>query len=100
QGAKDAKIRAGYHSWRQSDMTEAEWLACTDPQPMLNFVTDEVVGRKLCLFACACCHRIQHLLPHEESRRALQLPELYVEGEVAQQSLLEESGAAEAVDGQ
>jgi len=35
-------------------MTEQEWLACTDPEPMLEFLRD-ATGRKLRLFACACC---------------------------------------------
>jgi hypothetical protein len=77
-------------------MTEAEWLACTDPRPMLKFVTDNV-GRNLCLFACACCRRIRHLLPYEQSLRALELSELYVDGGVDQQSLLQASDAAELV---
>ncbi len=34
-------------------MTEAEWLAATDPQVLLNFLT--ISKRKLRLFASACC---------------------------------------------
>jgi hypothetical protein len=34
-------------------MTEAEWLACTDPQKMLDFVKDIGTRRKLRLFLCA-----------------------------------------------
>jgi hypothetical protein len=38
-------------------MTEAEWLACTDPAPMLAFLEDKASDRKLRLFALACTQR-------------------------------------------
>jgi hypothetical protein len=34
-------------------MTEAEWLSCAAPQPMLAFLGDRASERKLRLFACA-----------------------------------------------
>ena len=42
-------------------MTEAEWLTCTDPQPMLELLSGKACEKKLRLL-CACCHRIWHIL--------------------------------------
>src|SRR4051794_19927253 len=49
-------------------MTEQEWLAATDPQPMLKFLGGRASDRKLRLFACACCRRIWELLPDPANR--------------------------------
>jgi hypothetical protein len=47
-------------------MTEAGWLACTDPQPMLRFLQGKATKRQECLFGVACCQRVAHLF---EGRR-------------------------------
>jgi hypothetical protein len=39
-------------------MTEADWLACTDPMVMLEFLRDRAIDRKLRLFAVACSRRV------------------------------------------
>lgn len=43
-------------------MTEAEWLACTDPKPMLELLRDREYKRKVKLFCVACCWRLQQFL--------------------------------------
>jgi hypothetical protein len=43
-------------------VTEAEWLACTDPKPMLEFLRGRASDRKLRLFACGCCRRLWDVL--------------------------------------
>jgi hypothetical protein len=76
-------------------MTEAEWLTASDPQPMLRHLigTDEPrvqaveefpdargSDRKLRLFACACYHRVSHLLPHPAARATVQVAERFADG--------------------
>ena len=66
-------------------MTEEEWNACTDPQPMLEslqgkVVDREVSDRKLRLFICACCRKTWHLLDDETSRKNVELAERFVDG--------------------
>jgi hypothetical protein len=61
-------------------MTEAEWRACADPQPMLVSLRGQASERKLRLFACACCRRIGHPLVGKRGRQAVEVAERFADG--------------------
>lgn len=63
-------------------MIEAEWLALTDPTPMLKFLCrrDALTARKQRLFAVGCCRRIWHILTDERSRAAVEVTERLADG--------------------
>jgi hypothetical protein len=71
-------------------MTEAEWLGCEDPKPMLLAIMDHSSGRKLRLFAVACCRRVVHCFTQKEQREAeerLTTAERYADGLVGEEQL-------------
>jgi hypothetical protein len=63
-------------------MTEHEWLVCTDPEPMLEFLHGKASDRKLRLFACACCRHTssitdaewKRMVDHEQGSAAVAWP--------------------------
>ena len=61
-------------------MTEAEWLASTEPIPMLDLLRGKASDRKLRLFASVCCRSIWDLLLDERSRQAVEVGEQYADG--------------------
>jgi hypothetical protein len=68
-------------------MIEAEWLACNDPQAMLEFLRDKASDRKMRLFAVACLFRVRHLMPDRECWDAVLLVEDVAEGRVGMERL-------------
>jgi len=85
-------------------MTEAEWLACTDPQKMLEFLREKreylwgrVTERKLRLFSVACCRRIWHLFTDQRSQWAIEVVEQFVAGKATKAEMRQAVEAAWAV---
>jgi hypothetical protein len=83
-------------------VTEQEWLACTDPRPMLYLLlganyprvqdVEAFLGckgsdRKLRLFACACYARLRHLLPSKLARDAVEVAERLADGLATEEEL-------------
>src|SRR5262249_44054681 len=65
----------------EKPMTEAEWLACTDPQRMLSWLRTNRINseRKLRLFSVACCTRVANLVPDALGRYAILVAERYAD---------------------
>ena len=69
-------------------MTAAEWLECTEPTKMLAFLRGKASGRKLRLFAVACCRDIWELISSEPSRNAVKANEEYADGLIRRKDLI------------
>jgi hypothetical protein len=68
-------------------MTEAEWLECTDPASMLEYLRGKVSDRKLRLFACACCRFTFSVLAEDFDRsieEIIEATEWYADGLVGE----------------
>ena len=87
---------------RGDTLTEAEWLAATDPGPMLAFLRGKYSDRKLRLFGCACCRRIWHLLTDPRRREAVEVAERFSDGLAAATELTAalEGAKSAYIDGQ
>jgi len=76
-----------------SALTEAEWLARSDPYPMLEYLQGKISERKARLFAVACCRRMLGWVEAgAEERHAVDMAERYADGQAG----LAELEAAEA----
>jgi hypothetical protein len=64
-------------------VTEAEWLAGSDPLPMIHQVRDRTGSRPDYLFRAACCRRVWQFFTEELSRRCVETAERYAEGHAA-----------------
>lgn len=63
-------------------MTEADWLACGHPGPLLEAVGPTASDRKLRLYCCACCRRFGPIWNRmwRMRRRAVEAAELGADG--------------------
>ena len=81
-------------------MTEADWLACTDPDRMLAFLEKKVSSRKARLFSVACCRRIWDFLDESLSLKAVEVAESYADDEWNETALPDaHSDSVDAWDG-
>jgi hypothetical protein len=72
---------------RSYAMTEAEWLACTEPIQLLQFVHRRASNRKLRLLACACCRWLWPLLRDKRSRKVVKISEQFADGNATEGEL-------------
>jgi hypothetical protein len=68
-------------------MTEAEWLAGTDPTPMLVALRSKASDRNLRLFAVASCRRVQNLFANDCDRETVGLVERFADGLASREEL-------------
>jgi hypothetical protein len=61
-------------------MTEAQWLECPEPGPLLQFLSGKLSERKLRFFACACSRRLLPVLRDPRLEEVLILAEQLAEG--------------------
>ena len=79
-------------------ISEFDWLAHTQSTEMLGLLRDRASEKDLRLFAIACCRRIWPLIGDERSRRAVEMAELDVDGQLAAHERLSAArGAAHAL---
>jgi hypothetical protein len=66
-------------------MTEEEWLAATNPDPMFDVVRHRKVAtdRKYRLFACACCWRTPDIWKLQSCRHAIEALEAAADGVIS-----------------
>ena len=80
-------------------MTEAEWLECADPQPMLKFLSGKASSRKLRLFAVACSRRAWSFID-ALGRAAVDVAENFADGLAGPEELRAARLACQGAGGQ
>src|SRR5258708_15072627 len=75
-------------------MTQQEWLAATDPGPMLEFMRGKASDRKLRLFACACASRNLHMMSDGRFRRFVEVAERFADDLAGVEALVAAASSA------
>jgi hypothetical protein len=79
-------------------VTEADWLAATDPEAMLDQLADQISDRKLRLFAVASVRQVLYIARDARSRHAVEVAERFADGSATtQERAVAERHALEAV---
>jgi hypothetical protein len=78
-------------------MTEQEWLACTYPLTMLDFLQGRASNRKLRLYMCAWAIRLWRDEYDERSLRAIAVAEQFADGLVGRPELMQAFRDVQAV---
>jgi hypothetical protein len=79
-------------------VTEHEWLTCTNPTPMLEFMRGRASDRKLRQFGVACCRRVLDSMTEEGSRSMVLVAERFADGLATADELRVASVQAKAAD--
>ena len=75
-------------------MTEAEWLASSDPMALFKHLKCRFKHRKMRLFAVACCRRISPQLSDQRSLQAIDVAERHADGLASDRELRRADDAA------
>jgi hypothetical protein len=78
-------------------MTEAEWLACDDPEAILNYICRSESLRKLRLLACGLCRQNWDRFPHRTCQEAVETSERFAEGAATGHALSQAAWRAEGI---
>jgi hypothetical protein len=60
-------------------VTEQEWLAASDPAPMLEFLKGQASDRKLRLLLAGIARQLWHDLEDDRSRAAIEMAESHAD---------------------
>jgi hypothetical protein len=69
------------------EMTENEWLTCTNSSSMLRFLRAKLSARQLRLFICALCRQSWHLFVDNRSRQAVVIGERFADRVASKKNL-------------
>jgi hypothetical protein len=77
-------------------VTESDYLAATDPAPILEYLRGKASERKLRLLTCACCRKTWRFLTDPRGQQAVEVGERFADGAATSEELATARAAAEA----